>query len=263
MICVILNPLFLPARFFFAFEEGGAPLLLSVCTPRSRGARGLSLPLSARAWRGEVGGRQGLCLPHVGTGVGREEQPAEVTPGRGAPCRRFDGRHDGGAGGAGVLRCRALGRRRGDRLNKQFSPGADGFVSGMAVPGVDAAHPGPRPVATFNECGAMVSRTASRPARAKSLNCARETVYEKTLRILMTADQNPARWRTEDSAGGDCVGSANGDGGTFSAFAREVGGDSRSKDGDVDLLPPQSNTLLSYFKRAPAATDTAMEVEDL
>jgi hypothetical protein len=30
-----------------------------------------------------------------------------------------------------------------------------------------------------------------RSARAKTLNCAKETVYEKTLRILMTADQDP------------------------------------------------------------------------
>ena len=206
---------------------------------------------------------------------GAESSRAGSPPPRYVPVRRrtpvggFDGRGSsspmqggavvGGPGGKTKGSSVSSGVRGGGAAlaamgsNRQFSPGSGDFISRA-----------PPPSPTFGAPVATVAGAPSqRSARTKSLNCARETVYEKTLRILMTADQNPARWRTEDSAGGDCGGSANGDGGTFSAFAREVGDDSRSKDGDVDLLPPQSNTLLSYFKRAPAATDTAMEVEDL
>jgi hypothetical protein len=236
----------------------------------------------------------------------RSNSPRYTPVRRRTPVGGFDGRGSGGGSGSGggggggggpgprgSASCGVMGS------NRQFSPGSGDLIRRATITAPEAPRTAPvfggfggfggagetpaTPAAPAAPAVAAVAAAAGVPAqrsaRAKSLNCARETVYERTLRILMTADQDPARWIAAEAAEGGTGGGSGshgggyvgGDGGTFSSFATTpgacLGGDhSAPNSDDADLPPPQSNTLLSYFSRAPAsqsAADTAMDVEEL
>ena len=125
---------------------------------------------------------------------GAESSRAGSPPPRYVPVRRrtpvggFDGRGSsspmqggavvGGPGGKTKGSSVSSGVRGGGAAlaamgsNRQFSPGSGDFISRA-----------PPPSPTFGAPVATVAGAPSqRSARTKSLNCARETVYEKTLR---------------------------------------------------------------------------------
>lgn len=180
--------------------------------------------------------------------------PASFTPvKRRTPVGGFDHRGGNAAAGTSGSSGGSADSRAGCDFgrNRQFSPGNGGMVSGVAT--------GMR---------STVPSGAAHGRNAKSRNCAKETVYEKTLRILMTADQNPSRWITDDVSAPSVFAD---DGGTFSSKsgisnAREEPDGDKDGENQLEFYPRQSRTLLHYFSRAPSTSspaDTAMEVEDL